>query len=110
MDRTDETAGRCFYSLYACLMCAFPSILPILPCGLYSDMYAAAYNLVLLIRVQTKALFHRLIKQVTERRWMLLNLILLSLLDILLSLPLSLGLLHFIHCTILYTVFTRHLS
>jgi hypothetical protein len=44
------------------------AFLTILPCVLYSDMYASAYNLVLLIRVQTKALF-RLIKQVTERRW-----------------------------------------
>jgi hypothetical protein len=54
-DRTDEMAGRFFLSLYASVMCAFPSILPILPCGLFCGAYASACNLVLLIRVQTKA-------------------------------------------------------
>jgi hypothetical protein len=44
------------------------AFLTILPCVLYSDMYASAYNLVLLIRVQTKAL--SLIDQTSYRKEM----------------------------------------
>lgn len=42
--RTDEVARECFFSLYACLMSIPLSLLTILPCGVYSGIYASAYN------------------------------------------------------------------